>query len=92
MRVLAIGADQCADQAAGEVPRDHKVQRELDAATDYNGALTGFKSLPEATVMSVDDEGAHGVFPAHSCCVDGPIMTYLATGKMPSRQFWVSDE
>jgi pimeloyl-ACP methyl ester carboxylesterase len=69
-------------------PKIIMVSRELDAATEYNGALNGFRnSIPGGTLISVDDEGSHGVFPANSSCVDDPIMTYFNTGKMPKKQY-----
>jgi pimeloyl-ACP methyl ester carboxylesterase len=62
---------------------------ELDSATAYEGALDSVKHLPGAQMISVDNEGSHGVFPYHTTCVDDPVDAYFLSGTMPQDQYTV---
>jgi len=68
-------------------PRIMMAQAELDAATAYEGGLATAKSLPNAKLISVDNEGSHGIFPYNTDCVDDPIVFYFQTGATPRKQF-----
>ncbi|MEV6239899.1 alpha/beta hydrolase [Lentzea sp. NPDC051838] len=68
-------------------PRVLMAQSELDAATAYEGGLATAKSLPGAKLISVDNEGSHGLFPYNTDCVDDPIVFYFQTGATPRKQF-----
>ncbi|GAA1309947.1 alpha/beta fold hydrolase [Saccharothrix xinjiangensis] len=63
------------------------VQSEMDAATAYEGALDTAKHLPGAKMISVDNEGTHGVFPYLTSCVDAPVHAYFHVGLMPDDRF-----
>ncbi|MCZ7415005.1 alpha/beta hydrolase [Streptomyces sp. WMMC897] len=63
------------------------VQSELDAATAYEGALSTGKKLPGAKMISVDNEGSHGLFPYGTTCVDLPVIDYFLTGTTPRDRF-----
>ncbi|MFD6067860.1 MULTISPECIES: alpha/beta hydrolase [Amycolatopsis] len=62
-------------------------QTELDAATPYEGALATANGLPGAKMISVDNEGSHGIFPYNTDCVDDPIVAYFQTGLTPKKKF-----
>ncbi|MBT2897202.1 alpha/beta hydrolase [Streptomyces sp. McG3] len=62
-------------------------QSELDGATAYEGALDAAQGLPGVKMISVDNEGSHGLFPYGTPCVDGPIEKYLLTGEQPTQHF-----
>lgn len=62
-------------------------QTELDAATPYEGGLATANSLPGAKMISVDNEGSHGIFPYNTDCVDDPIVAYFQTGLTPKKKF-----
>ncbi|SER93674.1 alpha/beta hydrolase [Lentzea albida] len=68
-------------------PRLLIAQSELDAATAYEGGLATAKALPGAKLISVDNEGSHGLFPYNTDCVDDPIVAYFQTGITPRKQF-----
>ncbi|MDX8031157.1 alpha/beta hydrolase [Lentzea sp. BCCO 10_0856] len=68
-------------------PRLLVAQSELDAATAYEGGLATAKALPNAKLISVDNEGSHGLFPYNTDCVDDPIVFYFQTGATPRKQF-----
>lgn len=68
-------------------PRLLIAQSELDAATAYEGGLASAKALPNAKLISVDNEGSHGLFPYNTDCVDDPIVFFFQTGATPRKQF-----
>lgn len=68
-------------------PRLLVAQSELDAATAYEGGLATAKALPNAKLISVDNEGSHGLFPYNTDCVDDPIVFFFQTGATPRKQF-----
>ncbi|MET9224816.1 alpha/beta hydrolase [Lentzea sp. NPDC003310] len=68
-------------------PRLLVAQSELDAATAYEGGLATAKALPNAKMISVDNEGSHGLFPYNTDCVDDPITFFFQTGATPRKQF-----
>ena len=59
------------------------IQTELDAATPYEGGHRAAGVLRNTSLISVDNEGSHGVFPYGSECVDAPVREYFLTGEMP---------
>ncbi|MFC5290309.1 alpha/beta hydrolase [Actinokineospora guangxiensis] len=68
-------------------PKLMVVQTELDAATPYEGGLATTKGLPGAKMISIDNEGSHGVFPYNTDCVDDPITAYFQTGLTPKKTY-----
>jgi len=68
-------------------PRLLLAQSELDAATPYEAGLASAKALPNAKLISVDNEGSHGLFPYNTDCVDDPIVFFFQTGATPRKQF-----
>ncbi|MFC3500610.1 alpha/beta hydrolase [Micromonospora krabiensis] len=68
-------------------PKVLMLQSELDVATAYEGALAASRKLPGASMISVDNEGSHGVFPYYTPCVDDPVYAYLLDGRLPDEQY-----
>ncbi|MFD6563640.1 alpha/beta hydrolase [Micromonospora profundi] len=68
-------------------PKVLMLQDELDVATAYEGALAASKKLPGASMISVDNEGSHGVFPYYTPCVDDPVYAYLLDGRLPAETY-----
>lgn len=62
------------------------VQSELDAATPYEGGHRAAGVLRNTSLISVDNEGTHGLFPYRTECVDAPIRDYFLTGEMPAEK------
>jgi pimeloyl-ACP methyl ester carboxylesterase len=59
------------------------VQTEFDAATPTEGALRAFESLPNASLLFVNNEVSHTAFPYFDDCVDVPVARYLLDGTLP---------
>ncbi|MER7072724.1 alpha/beta hydrolase [Terrabacter sp. NPDC000476] len=70
-------------------PKVMIAQAELDVATAYEGALASSRHLPGAHMISVDNEGSHGVFPYGTTCVDDPVQRYFLTGILPDHRYTV---
>ncbi|WP_170223124.1 alpha/beta hydrolase [Nonomuraea turkmeniaca] len=68
-------------------PKVLMLQSELDVATAYEGALSAARHLPGARMISVDNEGSHGVFPYYTTCVDDRVHAYLLDGVLPGDKF-----
>ena len=62
------------------------VQSELDAATPYEGGHRAAGVLRNTSLISVDNEGTHGLFPYRTECVDAPIRDYFLTGAQPAEK------
>ena len=61
------------------------LQSRYDAATPFEGALSTLNALPNASMIMVENEYSHGIFPYGDSCVDPMIGEYFATGKIPPR-------
>lgn len=59
------------------------IQTELDAATPYEGGHRAAGNMRNTSLISIDNEGTHGVFPYGTECVDAPVREYFITGEMP---------
>ena len=59
------------------------LQAEMDPATSYAGGARSAKLLPNTTLVSVDDEVSHGIYPYGTACVDDVVERYLLTGTRP---------
>ncbi|MFG1608215.1 alpha/beta hydrolase [Actinoplanes sp. NPDC049265] len=68
-------------------PKVMVVQSEMDAATAYEGAHDTARYLPGARMISVDNEGSHGVFPYLTTCVDDPVISYFRHGSIPAAKY-----
>lgn len=68
-----------------DAPSTLILQSELDAATAYEGGLRSAQQMANTSLVSVDNEGTHGVYPYGTTCVDDKVETYLLTGRLPAK-------
>ena len=61
------------------------LQSRYDAATPLEGALNTLNALPNASMILIENEYKHGLFPYGDSCVDPMVGEYFANGKMPPR-------
>ncbi|MDY6055873.1 alpha/beta fold hydrolase [Micrococcus sp.] len=64
-------------------PESVILQSEMDPATAYEAGARSAKLIPNTTLVSVDDEVSHGVYPYGTACVDTVVERYLLTGVRP---------
>ncbi|MCD2514139.1 alpha/beta hydrolase [Comamonas endophytica] len=62
------------------------LQSRHDALTPIDGAQATLDALPQASVIVVENEFQHGVFPYGEQCVDAQVASYFLHGTMPPRQ------
>ncbi|WP_261665089.1 alpha/beta hydrolase [Deinococcus sp. Marseille-Q6407] len=60
---------------------------ESDPATPREGAISAWKSLPNAKLLMVDNEAKHTAFPYDTDCVDYPVAHYFTSGELPQQNF-----
>ena len=87
-----MGAPLCAHwPAVTEKPKPHQqshpdtliLQTEFDAATPYEAGERSAKIMPNTTMITVRNEGTHGVFPYGTTCVDDPVEAFFLEGTLP---------
>ena len=61
------------------------LQSRYDAATPFEGAKVTLDALPNASMIVIEDEYKHGLFPYNVACVDVKVAEYFINGKMPDR-------
>ncbi|MGB6055846.1 MAG: alpha/beta hydrolase [Burkholderiaceae bacterium] len=61
------------------------LQSRYDAATPIEGAQASRDALPNASMIVVENEYSHGVFPYGDGCVDPQVGAYFANGTLPLR-------
>ena len=61
------------------------LQSRYDAATPWEGALASLDALPNASMIMVENEYTHGLFPYGQACVDEKVVDYFLHGQMPAR-------
>lgn len=61
------------------------LQSRFDALTPVEGAQVAHNALPNASMILVEDEFTHAIFPYGTDCVDGPVAHYFLHGTMPQR-------
>lgn len=74
-----------------EMPKAHPktfpntvvVQGEMDSQTGWEGGHRAGTKLPNTSLIAVDNEGSHGLFPYGVAEVDDPIVSYFLTGRQP---------
>lgn len=71
---------------AGEAfPETLVVQSELDSMTPYEVAWSAGTNLPNTSLIVVDNESIHGVFPYGTDEVDLPVIDFLLGGERPAQ-------
>ncbi len=61
------------------------LQSRYDGATPVEGAMATLAALPNARMIVVEDEYAHGLFPYGTECVDAQVADYFLQGRLPLR-------
>ncbi|WP_034343212.1 alpha/beta fold hydrolase [Deinococcus misasensis] len=84
-------ANKPATPSAQKMPPIMMLQSEYDPPTAREGALSGFKSLPNAHMVFVDNDATHGLFPYGTECVDLPVLNYFLHGTLPAKNFSVCE-
>lgn len=77
--------------SAQKMPPIMMLQSEYDPPTAREGALSGFKSLPNARMVFVDNDATHGLFPYGTECVDLPVLNYFLDDTLPAKNFSVCE-
>ncbi len=72
---------------AHSYPATLLVQSELDAATPYEAGLRSAQTIKNHYLVSVDNEGSHGLYPYGDECVDGAVENWLVRGELPAAKF-----
>lgn len=70
---------------AGKVGPLLMLQSRFDALTPIEGAQATLAALPNASMIVVENEFRHGLFPYGDECVDGQVAQYFLHGTMPPR-------
>jgi len=65
-------------------PETVVLQSELDAQTPYEQGRAAGLGLPNTSLIAIDNESAHGVFPYGTTQVDGPVIEFLRGGERPA--------
>lgn len=71
--------------AAKAAPPILMLQAENDMLTPLAGAQATLSALPSASMILVNGEYTHGLFPYGTACVDTNVANYFLTGAMPPR-------
>ena len=66
-------------------PETLVVQSELDSMTPYEVAWSAGTNLPNTSLIVVDNESIHGVFPYGTDDVDQPVIDFLLGGDRPAQ-------
>jgi pimeloyl-ACP methyl ester carboxylesterase len=66
-------------------PQTIVVQSELDSMTPYEQGWAAGTGLPNTSLIVVDNESVHGVFPYGTEEVDRPVIGFLLGGERPAR-------
>ena len=61
------------------------LQSRYDPATPVEGAQKTLAALPKASMIVIENEYTHALFPYGDNCVDGKVADYFVTGAMPPR-------
>jgi hypothetical protein len=61
------------------------LQSEYDVLTPLPGAMATFDEMPNASMIQVQGEYTHGLFPYGTSCVDAGVANYFLSGTMPAR-------
>ncbi|WP_249124335.1 alpha/beta hydrolase [Saccharopolyspora erythraea] len=67
------------------VPPVLMLQSENDPATAVEGARIAHRDFAGSRMVTVADEGDHGVYAAGNACVDDVVESYLVDGVVPAR-------
>ncbi len=66
-------------------PQTIILQSELDSMTPFEQGRAAGTGLPNTSLIAVDNESVHGVFPYGTAEVDRPVIDFLLGGDRPAR-------
>ncbi|WP_205862868.1 alpha/beta hydrolase [Planosporangium thailandense] len=66
------------------VPPVLMVESTHDPATPYEGAVRAHRAFAGSRLLTVTNEGDHGIYTMGNQCVDGLVDTFLLTGALPA--------
>ncbi len=66
-----------------DFPKTIILQSELDSATGWEGGMRSGTHLPNTSLIAVDNESSHGLFPYGRADIDQPVIDLLNRGVMP---------
>lgn len=61
------------------------LQSRYDPLTPIEGAQAMLAGLPDASMIVVENDATHGIFPYGTDCVDGQVARYFLHGSLPRR-------
>ncbi len=61
------------------------LQSQFDSPTPLEGALKTLAAFPNASMVVVNNEYTHGVFPYDDSCADRQVADYFVNGTLPAR-------
>jgi pimeloyl-ACP methyl ester carboxylesterase len=61
------------------------LQSRYDAETPIEGAQNTLDALPNASMIVIENEYSHGLFPYNETCVDAQVADYFLNGTVPPR-------
>ena len=61
------------------------LQSQYDAQTPIEGAQRTLDALPDASMIVIENEYTHGLFPYNDPCVDTKVVDYFLNGTLPPR-------
>lgn len=67
-----------------DAPKTLMIQTELDAATPYEAGVRSAQQVPNTSLISVDNEGSHAIYPYGTTCVDDAVEAYMLRGVQPA--------
>lgn len=76
--------DSTKPEVESDFPETLVLQNELDSMTPYEQGHAAGTGLPNASLIVVDNENAHGVFPYGTDEVDRPVIDFLLGGDRPA--------
>lgn len=77
--------DSSMPEPRADFPETLVLQSELDSMTPYEQGWSAGTGLPNTSLIVVDNESIHGVFPYGTDAVDRPVIEFLLGGERPER-------
>lgn len=68
-----------------DFPETLVLQSELDSMTPFEQGRAAGTDLPNTSLIAVDNDSAHGIFPYGTEEVDRPVLDFLRGGERPAR-------
>jgi pimeloyl-ACP methyl ester carboxylesterase len=76
--------DSSMPEIGDDFPETILLQGELDSMTPFEQGYAAAAGLPNTSLIAVDNESRHGIFPYGTEAVDAPVVAFLLGGARPS--------